>query len=95
MCPSGSTKDIWVKVMNLLMPGTSADILRSVIAESDGMIIAVTLVLIGYLCLVAVVMGYSVIQLSNARDIRHLIDLHAAERGIYFGLEDTDPLPSG
>ena len=33
-------------------------------------------------------------RLGDARDMRHLIDLHAAERGIYFGLEDSDEFQS-
>ena len=35
---------------------------------------------------------FALANLSQARDIRHLIDLHAAERGIYFGLEDMEEL---
>lgn len=35
---------------------------------------------------------FALSTLSQARDIRHLIDLHAAERGIYFGLEDMEEL---
>jgi len=35
---------------------------------------------------------YALAHLNRARDIRHLIDLMAAERGIFFGLEDSsDP----
>jgi len=33
---------------------------------------------------------YSLGNLNQARDIRHLIDLYAAEQGIYFGLEDME-----
>jgi hypothetical protein len=36
------------------------------------------------------IMVYAWASVSQARDIRHLVDLHAAERGIYFGLEDMD-----
>lgn len=35
---------------------------------------------------------YALANLNQARDIRHLIDIYAAERGIYFGLEDMDNL---
>lgn len=42
--------------------------------------------------LVVIVAVYALANLNQARDIRHLIDLHAAERGIYFGLEDMDDL---
>lgn len=35
---------------------------------------------------------YALANLNQARDIRNLIDLFAAERGIYFGLEDIDDM---
>lgn len=35
---------------------------------------------------------FALATLSQARDIRNLIDLHSAERGIYFGLEDMEEL---
>jgi len=35
---------------------------------------------------------FALATLSQARDIRNLTDLHAAERGIYFGLEDMEEL---
>lgn len=46
---------------------------------------------IGLLFLLFIV-TYSLANLNQARDIRHLIDLYAAERGIYFGLEDMDTI---
>lgn len=39
------------------------------------------------------VLIYGLLSLGQAREIRHLIDLHAAERGVYFGLEDSEDLP--
>ena len=42
-------------------------------------------------CVIGVAL-FALANLSQARDIRHLIDLHAAERGIYFGLEDMEEL---
>jgi hypothetical protein len=39
---------------------------------------------------VAMVAIYSLANTHQARDIRHLIDLYAAEQGIYFGLENMD-----
>lgn len=39
---------------------------------------------------VALVAIYSLANMHQARDIRHLIDLYAAEQGIYFGLEDME-----
>ena len=38
--------------------------------------------------------AYALASLNQARDIRHLIDLFAAERGIYFGLEDIEDMQS-
>lgn len=48
---------------------------------------------IGVLMLLLVIM-YAVANLNQARDIRHLIDLLGADRGIYFGLEDAEDLHS-
>ena len=35
---------------------------------------------------------YALAHLTQARDIKNLIDIYAAQRGIYFGLEDIDDL---
>jgi len=40
------------------------------------------------------VLVYALACLNQARDIRHLIDLFAADRGVYFGLEDSGDLSS-
>lgn len=42
------------------------------------------------LFLLMTVLALGASQLGQARDIRHLIDLLAAERGIYFGMDDMD-----
>jgi len=52
--------------------------------------LAVPLVLA--LITVLIVLASGATQLGQARDIRHLIDLFAADRGIYFGLDDMDDL---
>jgi hypothetical protein len=44
-------------------------------------------------CLI-IILAIGATRLGQARDIRHLIDLFAADRGIYFGLDDTDSLHS-
>lgn len=41
-----------------------------------------------------IILAVGATRLGQARDIRHLIDLIAADRGIYFGLDDTDTLHS-
>ncbi|MEM7730647.1 MAG: hypothetical protein AAF311_15500 [Pseudomonadota bacterium] len=40
------------------------------------------------LLVLAWLLAYSATRMGQARDLRHRIDLHAAGRGIYFGLED-------
>ena len=40
------------------------------------------------------VLVYALACLNQARDIRHLIDLFAADRGVYFGLEESGELSS-
>lgn len=52
-------------------------------------------VLLTALALLLLILIYSISCLNQARDIRHLIDLFAAERSIYFGLEDMSDLQSG
>ncbi|MGB6231358.1 MAG: hypothetical protein WBF53_14670 [Litorimonas sp.] len=86
---------VLLTVLNLVLPGSPAELFRFFTATTQGAAIIFTTLLVGYLIFLAGIMGYSVVQLSNARDIRHLIDLHAAERGIYFGLEDADGLQPG
>jgi len=36
------------------------------------------------------VVGYAIANLGQSRDIKNLIDVYAAERGIFFGLEDNE-----
>lgn len=56
----------------------------------------VGLIVGGIFALVALfaVLLYALASLNQARDMRHLIDLFAADRGVYFGLEDTGNLSS-
>lgn len=42
------------------------------------------------LLILMIILGLGASRLGQARDIRHLIDLLAAERGIYFGMDDMD-----
>ena len=42
----------------------------------------------GFVIAVFFVVVYAVASLNQARDIRHLIDLFAADRGLFFGLDD-------
>ncbi|GLQ19875.1 hypothetical protein GCM10007854_08300 [Algimonas porphyrae] len=84
-----------ITVLNLIFPGSPADMFRSLFALNEGGTVFVWLLVVAYLSLLAGGLGFGIANLSNARDIRHLIDLHAAERGIFFGLEDEDALQSG
>jgi len=49
---------------------------------------------IGLMIIVSVmlmfVVGYAIANLGQSRDIKNLIDIYAAERGIFFGLEDNE-----
>lgn len=44
------------------------------------------------LAILMMILATGATRLGQARDIRHLIDLIAADRGIYFGLDDADNL---
>ncbi len=81
-----------IAILHQLLPnGLGATILdfynddqAAIIGLAMGFIIGITLI--------SIIALYALGNLNQARDIRHLIDLHAAERGIYFGLEDMDDL---
>lgn len=56
--------------------------------------LAIAVPLVTSLSILILVLAVGATRLGQARDIRHLIDLIAADRGIYFGLDDTDTLHS-
>ncbi|MGB3455792.1 MAG: hypothetical protein WBG08_04395 [Litorimonas sp.] len=60
--------------------------------EPDAVLVMGSAVLLSVLG-VLLIMAIGATRLGEARDLRHLIDLNAADRGIHFGLED-DPLQS-
>ncbi|WP_298918603.1 hypothetical protein [uncultured Algimonas sp.] len=70
-----------------------ADIMSVYSATPLGWVVPVAL-LSGLLLATSILLGSGAARLGEARDLRHLIELHAAERGIYFGLEDEDDMPS-
>jgi hypothetical protein len=75
----------------LLPNGLGASIINF---YNDDMVALSILILAAVLATIFIFLigAYALVNLNQARDIRHLIDLHAAERGIYFGLEDMDDL---
>ena len=58
--------------------------------DNDTALLTVIIISLLTLALIIFIAIYAVANLNQARDVRHLIDLYAAERGIYFGLEDMD-----
>jgi hypothetical protein len=74
----------------ILPKGLGATILEFYDDRATLSLLAITsLICVFFIMIVAL---YALANLNQARDIRHLIDLYAAERGIYFGLEDMDDL---
>lgn len=77
---------------NMLLKGGIGQLLRSLYGGDSASLI-LFLVASGFALIGLVfLLMWAIIQLNQARDIRHLIDVFAAQRGIYFGLEDAgDP----
>lgn len=85
-----------VLVLTLVSQMTSGSLGANVIEiyrKAGGLLFIAVMTLFACLAL-AFMIAYALAALNQARDIRHLIDLHAAERGIYFGLEDAGDLHS-
>jgi len=85
---------LFLTVLNLLLPGGIAGML--VLSYGDEKLATLSF-FIGFMFtffVLVLMLSYSLAALNQARDIRHLIDLHAADRGIFFGLEDADDLHS-
>jgi hypothetical protein len=81
-------------VINLLFPGSLGRIFLSTFEVSQQFLMIQLGVMFLTLSWLLAVLIYAVACLNQARDIRHLIDLTAAERGIYFGLEDIVEMQS-
>ena len=78
---------------NLIAPGGLGKLLQDTYGGNvEGSLIFLGLVLVSVL-FAAYMSIYALAQLNRARDIRSLIDLHAADRGIYYGLEDSGEMP--
>jgi hypothetical protein len=79
---------------NLLVPGGLGQLLKDTYGgDVEGSFIFGGLVLASVI-FAACVSIFALAQLNRARDIRNLIDLHAANRGIYYGLEDAGEMPN-
>lgn len=86
---------IFMTVTTQISDGRFWDILWELYAGDPGAItIIIGTLIIALLALLAILI-WGTIRLGEARDVRHLIDLYAAERGIFFGLEDTVEMQSG
>lgn len=84
---------LFLTVLNLMLPDGIAGILSALYGdEMSGLGLTVGF-LFGFSILVSMLF-YALASLNQARDIRHLIDLYAADRGIFFGLEDDGDLHS-
>ena len=80
-------------VANLLSPnGIGAMFLAA--PSDEGILLLLIAVIVFALLTLTSIITYALAGLNQARDIRHIIDLQAAERGIYFGLEDIDEMHS-
>lgn len=86
---------LFFTIVNQLFPGTIRGVYAAAFQEG-GMTawVQLNVLLTAFIALVIILL-FAVASLNQARDIRHLIDLIAAERGIYFGLEDVSDLQSG
>jgi len=86
-----------VIILTILSQTTSGrfwtDVLAIVSDDSSGLL-ALIATFLTVIILLFFFIGAGAKRLGTARDIRHLIDLLAADRGIYFGLDDTDDLQS-
>lgn len=87
---------IFLTVMNILTPDLLAEV-RDISTELSSAPLQTRLFLPALFTFAVIATGciliYGTLCLGQAREIRHLIDLHAAERGVYFGLEDSEDLP--
>jgi len=83
---------ILVTFFNQVTQGGFTNIFRSMKLESPTLFTILISGIIGGIVAIALMAIFAVANLGQARDLRHLIDIHAAERGIYFGLEDMDDL---
>jgi len=81
-----------VTFTNQITGGGVTEIFRMMQVENP-MVFSITISgLIGGVIAIALVAIYALANLGQARDLRHLIDIYAAERRIYFGLEDMSDL---
>lgn len=85
---------VFLSVAHQLIDGGLGSFLSRLVDGDDLMLIFMIGLSATVATLVLLMAFYALGSLNHARDIRHLIDLHAADRGIYFGLEDIEDLHS-
>jgi len=85
---------LFLTVLHQLIDGGLGRLLSKIHQNDPGQILGMAIGAgVGSIFLLFVAF-YALAHLNQARDIRHLIDVFAAERGIFFGLEDTEDLHS-
>ncbi|MEL6686078.1 MAG: hypothetical protein AAFP97_00480 [Pseudomonadota bacterium] len=85
---------IFMTLSTQISDGRFWDSVWDLYASAPGGIAIILSTLIAALVVLFIILVWGASRLGEARDIRHLIDLYAAERGIYFGLEDADTFQS-
>lgn len=81
-----------VTFFNQVTQGSFTQFFKTMRAEDPTFFTVFMAGILGGVAVIALLAIFAVANLGQARDLRHLMDIHAAERGIYFGLEDMDDL---
>lgn len=81
-----------VTFFNQVTQGGFTQFFKNLKAEDPTFFAVLIAGILGGVTVIALLAIFAIANLGQARDLRHLLDIHAAERGIYFGLEDMDDL---
>lgn len=80
-------------ILSQVTAGNIGVLISDVFMEDRGRLVFFAACIVAFI-MVVITMMKALASLNQARDIRHIIDLQAAERGIYFGLEDAGDMAS-
>ncbi len=83
---------VLLSVLHQLSPNGLGQLIKTVIGDDSEMMLSMIIGGLGGIIVLILLISYALANLGQARDLRHLLDIYAAERGIYFGLEDKDDL---
>jgi hypothetical protein len=83
---------VLLSVLHQLSPNGLGQLIKTFIGEDSEMMLSLVIGGLGGIIVLMLLTSYALANLGQARDLRHLLDIYAAERGIYFGLEDMDDL---